>query len=222
MKYKVLIILVMSFISNEIISQSDEIINPKGKWFFGVEIGTNEITSFSNDESKNSFQGGILTEYYFAKYWSLSGRLKYYNTGVSFYRSDSNTGGWFNFGTDEFFGTFKGAVLSIPMNIKWEFRIYKNLRGSLKVGYAYNLETASNYSNYSENLNTDFPKQYGSFNTGYGLNYFLNKNLAVYADVEFYCGTTKGHRDGLFGKTSYKTANQLINFGIKYSFNKKE
>ena len=210
----------MSFLSNKIISQTNEIINPKGKWFFGAEIGINKISSFSTGESKNSFQGGILTEFYFAKHWSLSGRIKYYHTGVSFYKPNTHTGSWLDLGTDESFGNFKGAVISIPLNIKWEFRIFKNLGGSLKLGYAYNIESTSNYGNYSANLNTDYPKQYGSSNAGYGLNYFMNKNTAVYLDVEFYSGTTKGYSDGLFGRNSYNTENYLINFGIKYNFKK--
>jgi hypothetical protein len=220
MKYKILIILVLSFLSNKIISQTNEIINPKGKWFFGAEIGINKINSFSNGESKNSFQGGILTEFYFTKHWSLTGRIKYYNTGVSFYKPNTHTGSWLDLGTDESFGNFKGAVISIPLDIKWEFRIYKNLGGSLKLGYAYNIESTSNYGNYSANLNTDFPKQYGSANAGYGLNYFMNKKMAVYLDVEFYSGTAKGYSDGFFGRNSYNTENYLINFGIKYNFKK--
>jgi hypothetical protein len=220
MKYRILMILVLSFISNKIISQTNEIINPKGKWFFGAEIGTNEITSFSNGESNNSFQGGILAEFYFARHWSLSGRFKYYNTGVSFYQPNTHTGGWIDLGTDESYGNFKGAVLSIPLDIKWEFRINKNLGGSLKVGYAHNIETSSNYGKYSANANTNFPKQYGSSNAGYGLNYFLKKNIAVYLDVEFYSGAAKGYSNGFFGKTSYNTLNHLTNFGIKYNFKK--
>jgi hypothetical protein len=220
MKYRILIILVLTFISNKIISQTNEIINPKGKWFFGAEIGINKISSFSNGESTNSFQGGILTEFYFAKHWSLTGRIKYYNTGVSFYKPNTHTGSWLDLGTDESFGNFKGAVISIPLDIKWEFRIYKNLGGSLKLGYAYNIESTSNYGNYSANLNTDFPKQYGSADAGYGLNYFMNKKMAVYLDVEFYSGTAKGYSDGFFGRNSYNTENYLINFGIKYNFKK--
>lgn len=220
MKYKILIIVVLSFLSNKIISQTNEIINPKGKLFFGAEIGINKISSFSTGEPKYSFQGGILTEFYFARHWSLSGRIKYYDTGVSFYKPDTHSGSWFDLGTDASFGNFKGDVISIPLDIKWEFRINKNLGGSFKIGYAYNIESRSNYSNYSVNLKTDFPKQYGSANAGYGLNYFISKNMAVYLDVEFYSGTTKGYSDGFFGRNSYNTENDLINFGIKYNFKK--
>lgn len=211
------IIISLSLISNKIISQTSEIVNPKGKWFFGVEMGTNKINSFSNGESKTSFQGGILTEYYFARHWSLSGRVKYFETGVSFNQSNSSL-----FGvplTDASSGTFKGNVIAIPINIKWEFRIYKNLGANLKLGYAYNLETKSVYSNYSNNLSTDYPKQYGSVNSGIGLNYFINNKTALYLDVERYYGGTKGNAETILGKTSYEVENSLLSFGVKYSFN---
>lgn len=212
----ILIIIVLSLLSNKITSQTNEIVNPKGKWFFGVEMGTNKINSFSSGETKTSFQGGILTEYYFARHWSVSARIKYFETGVSFFQSSSYF--YSEPFLDLYSGTFKGAVIATPFVIKWEFRIYKNLGANLKLGYALNIETKSTYSNYSSNLSTDFPKQYGSTNAGVGLNYFINNKMAVYLDIERYEGSNKGHSEGFFGKSSYKVENVLMNFGIKYSF----
>jgi len=213
----ILFIIVLSLLSNKITSQTNDFVNPKGKWFFGVEMGTNKINSFSSGETKTSFQGGILTEYYFARHWSVSGRIKYFETGVSFFQSGFYDG-WFGLSEDLYSGTFKGAVIAIPVAIKWEFRIYKNLGANLKLGYALNIETKSTYSNYSSNLSTDFPKQYGSFNAGVGLNYFINNKMAVYFDIERYLGSTKGQTVGFLGKSSYEVENVLMNFGIKYSF----
>lgn len=81
MKYKILIIVILTLISDKIISQTNGIINPKGKWFFGAEIGLNAITSV-HPSKMTSIQGGFLTEYYFAKNWSVNGRVKYFETGV--------------------------------------------------------------------------------------------------------------------------------------------
>ena len=212
----IFIIIGLSLFSNKIISQTNEIINPKGKLFFGLEMGTNKINSFSNGDSKTSFQGGVLAEYYFARHWSLSGRVKYFETGVSFNQPNSILFGVPLTYTSS--GTFKGNVIAIPFNMKWEFRIYKNLGGNLKVGYAYNIETKSVYSNYSNNLSTKYPKQYGSFNSGAGLNYFINKKTALYLGVERYFGGTKGHAETILGKTSYEVENSLLSFGIKYNF----
>ena len=67
MKTKYIAFLLISFLS---FSQN------KKDWFFRTEIGNNTITS-SNLSNKNSFQGGFMTEYYFAKKWSVTARLKY-------------------------------------------------------------------------------------------------------------------------------------------------
>lgn len=215
MKLKILIIIVLFLFSNKIISQGIEIVNPAGNSYLGVEIGPNKISSFSRGEDEYSFQGGVLAEHYFARHWSFSGRIKYFETGVSFYVP--KTTGWFS--NDEYSGTFKGAVIAIPFDIKWEFRIYKNLGASLKLGYAFTVETQSNYSNYSSNLSTDYVKQYGSVNYGAGLNYFINKKMAAYIDLEYFTGKPKGYSNaGFFGNTYHYTENKLINFGIKFDF----
>jgi Outer membrane protein beta-barrel domain len=219
MKTIILIVFIPFLICAQEITKP-EIINPKGNWYFGAEIGLNTITSFNLGEHNKSFQGGVLAEYYTGRHWSLCGRIKYFETGVSFYRPNTHSGSWFDLGHDESFGTFKGAVITIPIDIKWEFRVHKNLGASLKMGYTYNFETKSNYSNYSNNSQIDYPKKYHGFNAGYGLNYFLSKKIAVYIDVEFYSGDSKGYSDGFFGKTAYLVENHLTNVGIKYNFKK--
>jgi Outer membrane protein beta-barrel domain len=198
-----------------------ELINPKGNWYFGAELGNNKITSFSMGEIDKSFQGGIVAEYYFARHWSIMGKIKYFETGVSFYKPNTHSGSWFDLGNDEFSGTFKGAEIALPIDIKWEFRLCKNLAGSLKLGYAYTIETKNEYSNYTQNLNpNNYSKEYGSLNIGYGFNYFINRKIAVYLDIEFYNGESKGYSEGFFGKTHYSTKNTLTSIGIKYNFKK--
>ena len=58
------------------------IVNPKGNWHFGGEMGSNTMTSFNLGESNKSFQGGVVAEYYTGRHWSVSGRIKYFETGV--------------------------------------------------------------------------------------------------------------------------------------------
>ncbi|WP_298541307.1 outer membrane beta-barrel protein [uncultured Aquimarina sp.] len=219
---KLLAFILFSLLSNAITSQSKEIINPKGKWFFGAEIGSNTITSYSLGESSTSLQGGILVEYYFAKHWSLSGRLKYFKTGVSFNQDATGGSGFFSFSSPRYSGVFNGDVFTIPINLKWEFRIYKNLSGNIKLGYAYNIETKSEYVNYTSNLRTDYPKYYGSVNPGVGLNYFVNKKMSVYIDFENYFGPKRGKTPGLFSDGSKYLNNLLFNVGVKYTFKNKE
>jgi hypothetical protein len=213
MNIKILTIIILGLFSNQIISQTVDLVNPKGNWYFGAEIGRNTASSLSLGENQNSFQGGVLGEYYFAKQWSLSGRIKYFKTGVSF--NQPGSGGWF--GSPGGYGVFNGAVIAVPINIKWEFRIYKNLKGYLKLGYVHNIETKSEYGNYSNN-STDYSKYYGAVNGGYGLNYFINEKMAVYIDFEGYSGASKGETQTILGTQSHNVQNRLLNFGFKYNF----
>jgi hypothetical protein len=216
---KLLQLVLLPFFTNA--QDNPEIVNPKGNWYFGAEIGLNTITSFDLGEPNKSFQGGVLAEYYTCRHWSLSGRIKYFETGVSFYRPNTHSGSWFDLGHDASYGTFKGAVIAIPLNIKWEFRIHKNFRGYFKTGFVYNYETKNNY-NFSENVNTNHSKDFGSFNTGIGFSYFLNKKLAVYIDSESYSfgGQKASYQNLILWDTVYYTENSHLNFGIKYNFKK--
>ncbi|WP_260390427.1 hypothetical protein [Riemerella anatipestifer] len=91
MRYQTLFVMVLGLLSNEIVAQTREVINPKGRWFFGAEVGLN--SKISVPPSKMSFmQGGFLAEYFFAKNWSVSGRLKYFETGVINPMSDGSKG----------------------------------------------------------------------------------------------------------------------------------
>ncbi|TWO33269.1 porin family protein [Seonamhaeicola sediminis] len=212
----ILIIICLSLFSGSVISQTNEIINPKGQWYFGVEMGINKINSFNNGESNTSFQGGILAEYYFSKHWSLSVKVKKFNTGVSFFQPSSSDP-FCVFCRDQYSGTFEGSVVALPFSVKWEFGVYKNLKANLKIGYAFNIETKSTYSNYSNNISIDYPKQYGNVVSGAGLNYSINKKTAIYLDVESFTGSKKGHVVNLFGKKTYKVENVLTSFGIKFN-----
>jgi len=210
---KLILLLLFPFLINA--QSKNEIINPKGKWYFGAEIGTNTISSFSLGEPNQSFQGGVLAEYYFARHWSLSARIKYFETGVSFYDAGTNGSSGYIFsysGRESYYGNFKGAEIAIPLNIKWEFRISENLGGSLKIGAAYTIETKSEYGSYSKDLPTNYPTRYESDNLGYGFNYFINKKMAFYLDFEYFIGNSKGY--------GHYSENKLTNIGTKYNFKK--
>jgi hypothetical protein len=213
------LLLLLPFLINA--QSKNEIINPKGKWYFGAEIGTNKISSLTLGEPNKSFQGGVLAENYFARHWSLSARIKYFETGVSFYKPNTHSGSWFDLGSDEYFGSFNGAVIAVPLNLKWEFRLYKNLGASIKLGYSQTFETKREYGKYSPNLNpNNYPTEYGSFNVGYGFNYFVDKKMAVYIDFEYYNGGSKGYSNGFLHNFHYPNENKLTNFGTKYNFKK--
>ncbi|MDI1317710.1 outer membrane beta-barrel protein [Flavobacterium sp.] len=205
------IILLTLFYSSIATAQKEGIVYPKGKWYFGAEIGTNKITSFEVGGDKTSFQGGVLAEYYFGKQWSVEGKIKYFKTGVSFRQSSS----WL---TDSYSGDFKGDQIAFPIAIKWEFRLYKNLKGNLKTGLVLNVETYSSYKNYFPEPEKDFKKFNLGFMLGYGLNYFISEKNAIFIDYEGYIGGSKGDVETLFGNSSKPTLNTLFNLGYKHQF----
>jgi hypothetical protein len=180
-------------------SQSKEIVNPKGKWYFGAEIGLNEKTTV-HPSRMTALQGGLLAEYYFAKNWSVSGRIKYFETGIL----DS-------------YRYFDGSVVSIPVNLVWKYRIFHNFNGNLKLGFAMNQELKSNYY-FGPNDKTDFSKFYGNINSGIGFNYFLSDKVCVYLDYEAYVLGNDRNGDNSFFPVS--PDNNLLNFGLKYNFAK--
>tara|TARA_B110000114_G_C14989996_1_gene356164 strand:- start:265 stop:870 length:606 start_codon:yes stop_codon:yes gene_type:complete len=192
-----------------------ENIHPKGKIFFGGELG-GAIVKLENTDI--SFQGGFLVEYYISNHWSISSKIKYFQTGVSFYQE--GTSGLF--GINERFGTFKGENIAVPLNIKWEFNILQNLSGNLKIGIAYNKELKGDYTNYSNNIDTKlFKSEYFGSVFGLGINYFLSNKSALYLDFEVLGGTKKGVKSrGLFNDEDIYNSSALVSIGYKYSFSK--
>ena len=107
----------------------------------------------------------------------------------------------------------------MPATLKWEFRIYKNLAGSLKTAVSYNYETKSQYQNYYGSP-SDYSKDYAAMHFGYGINYINKKKIAVFYDFDSIIGPTKGQSEGFLGKNYYTANNNLFSFGVKYYFQK--
>ena len=214
MKSKIFIIIILAFVSNKMISQTNDIINLKGKWFFGVEIGRNYIASYNFNEPTKSFQGGLLAEYYFSKKWSVTGRLKYFKIG------QSNGVSYVNSVPDlKNYQRFDGEVLSVPLNLKWEYKISKKFTGNLKFGIALNQETVSKYY-YPNGRHTNFPTFFVDYNFGFGFSYYINDNSAVYIERELK-GLGKDRDDTPTFITPNSTDNTFLNIGIKHNFKNK-
>ena len=175
-------------------AQTSVIVNPKGKWFLGIEVGKNEIISTTNKSS----QIGILSEYYFHKNWSFTGRIKYFKTGVANYELN-----------------FSGAVISLPLNLKWEFKVIENFRTNFNLGIAFNKEIRSNYQ-YEHNRDAKFSPVYKTFNSGIGFNYFITKKIGIYFNLEIYIwGNHRSiHKAWMFPNSP---ENKHHNFGIKFN-----
>lgn len=198
---KLLFILLLPFLTNAQETTKSEIINPKGNWYFGVEMGLNTI---ADDEHSQSLQGGVMSEYYVTKYCSVLGKIKYHKTGLSVGSNSSQK--------------FEGAVLTVPVNLKLEWKIYGNCRGNVRFGLDLNQEIESNYQN-PTSLKTDLPKLYLDGNFAIGLSYFISRKTAIYFDAEVKgFGRERGKTAGWLRPNS--TDNSFLNFGIKYNLKK--
>lgn len=185
--------------------------------FLGAEVGINSITSYNLGEPNKSFQGGFVAEYYFGNNWSLLGKLKYFETGVSFFKNGTN-GTFLSSETKALI--FKGSVLSLPICMNWNYKYFAKLKGNIKCGLAYNFETKSNYE-LATNIGTNTPKSFGSFTAGFGLQYIANKKTILFIDVDTnLLGGFKGTDDGFLFAKSYYTTNNLLSIGIKHNFKK--
>ena len=166
---KILLIILLGFITLEMNAQTLKRIKPKEKWFLGVESGLNTITSL-NPNQTNFTQCGILIQYYFNEELSVSGRLKYFETGVSYLGKFSR-------------GYFEGTVISLPIDINFEWEIFKKFNGTAQLGIAVNKEVKTNY--YPDYDKFNYSTFYGSFNPGFGFNYFLTKKMQFISIMKF-------------------------------------
>jgi hypothetical protein len=198
---------------------------PKNNLYFGVNFGLNLIDIHA-DESRKSIHAGAFAEYYFAKQWSLTGKISYFETGLDFYnqsyrlQSRGFGGGSSNFETQIFSADFSGHVLATSLQIKWEFNLIKNFSGYLKTGYGYYIETQSKYENYIGDKNEGkYPSSYGGWITGMGLTYFLNEEYALFLEIELHNGPVKFNGGNyVYGSGNQYASNNLIGLGIKYKF----
>ena len=203
MTLRILSFLLFLLASLQISAQEYSRINPKKNWYFGAEIGSNTITSIKPDH-ENSFQGGILAEYYFGQHWSLSARLKYFKTGISYHNQPDYQ--------------FSGSVISMPINLNWEFGIAGTFNGNLKLGVAFNKEFTKSY-NFPAKVVTDYSSFFGTFNPGLGFTYHLNDNLALYTNYEVYIlGNDHYKNTWDIGFLPQSTDNNHFNIGVKHTF----
>jgi hypothetical protein len=212
MKIKLILLTTALVVSSTIHSQTENFTNKKKQWFFGAEVGTNHILSYCYNEPTNSFQGGLFAEYYLKKNWSVTGRLKYFKIGQSSgiiyndYNSTVDLKNYFR---------FDGEVISLPLNLKWEYKIAKNFSGNLKTGVALNYETKRIY-HYQADMKTNYPPFFIDYNLfGAGFNYYISNNAAIYIESEIK-GLGRERLEGPVFLAPLSTDNLLFNIGIKH------
>jgi len=193
----------------------------KDRLYINAELGLNQINSYYSTPNDKDilFQAGVGTEYYLLKQWSLAARLKYYSTRVTFFVPDTHSGNIIDFGHDKYSGKFKGEVLSVPLDLKWELELSPKFNFHSMIGIAFTKEIKSEYTSYTKNISTKNPSTYNAFNCGLGISYKLSSKIQTYVNYEIYIGQIKGYSKSFWITENYKTKNALLNFGLKYNCN---
>ena len=190
------------------------------KFLIGAEAGVNVNQSdYVNDTKKSSLQLGLLAEYQLSKNFSVMSKVKYYESQVIF--SYSKIIGIGMFGNQyEFYNcVYDGKVISIPFTINYNFKIYNNLSGSLRIGPSLNAEISKNY-NYPTEVKRDYSSFFVGINGGVNLNYSTDK-LIYFVGFEPIFGAERGTTTGKdFNNQSqtqhYNMENYLFNLGVKF------
>ena len=119
---------------------------------------------------------------------------------------------------------FEGNIVSVPIVIKYDFKIHKNFRGFIHFGPAYNFETSSNYivPQVSNPDLSGFQSTYFSYNAGWGLSYAVSDKIAFYFVNSINRGGRKGSYHNFLSSGNRDAINELVNIGIKYNFKNKK
>ncbi len=161
----------------------------KGRLLTGIEAGAN--IAANPPFNTLSGQGGIVGEYYFAKQWSVVGKIKYHQANInksSGGYSSSSAGMGFNlFGSPPRDVSYQSQNILIPISIKWNYRIFRNLYGSVDMGPYLNFTLNSKYT--ANNVDVHDRKIFIGFNIGAGVHYQLQNGNSLFANYDFYRGT---------------------------------
>lgn len=193
------------------------------KWFMGAETGLNIVQSdYVNDNQPVSVQLGILSEYYLNNNFAIVGKLKYYQAKVNHTVTETSYNSSSLFNSSYTFNnvSYSGNILTIPIGLKYEFRISKTLRGAVKICPSLNYEISSQYD-YPVGTKTDYNHFFVGLNPGAGLNYCVSESSILFVEAEPNFGASRGKTTGLdFNNQSqthtYRIENIFINIGVKF------
>ena len=215
------LLLALAIILASTINGQTERLNNKGKLFVGAELGGNVVHK-SNDNVIHS-QIGVSGEYYFARRWSISTKIKFHKAYLYYYVPKPKPypckiGGLSCGDREEKIANFESYNILIPINLKWDYKITKNFYGYINGGFFLNLETKS-YRNVTDNVKLNHNPIYASINIGTGLGYQLKNNDVIYVDYNFYRGGDMIKESFLFGD-SYYPINSHISIGYHINLNR--
>lgn len=206
-------ILVMAFAGSSIAQNTTS----NSKFLLGAEVGLNISQSdYLNYSQKMTLQGGVLGEYIFDKNFSLMGKIRYYESEVKFYSSEKIGETWFGGKYNRFDNEYNGKIISIPIVLNYNFKIYKNFSGSLKIGPSFNTEIYSNYNYEDTRIAQDNSKFFVGLNWGGNLNYKTPK-VIYFIGLEQIYGANRGTYITDNGrKMGHSMQDYLINIGGKF------
>lgn len=212
------LILIIGLASVSVSGQSERL-NNKGNFFIGAELGGNIIHHPNVIHS----QFGISGEYYFARKWSISAKIKYHKANLYYYwpeyKPSCGFGGFLCGGWDEKLAHFESYNIVIPFNMKWDYKIVENLYGYISGGAFLNIETKS-YYNVTDNLEFTHHPIYLSMNIGTGLGYQFKNNDAIYIDYNFYRGGDLIKVNTFLGDKYHYPKNTHISIGYRMNLSK--
>lgn len=210
-------ILVMAFSVSSLAQNTTS----NSKFLLGAEVGMNiNQSDYLNYSPKITLQGGVLGEYIFDKNFSLMGKIRYYESEVKFYSSEKIGETWVGGKYKAFDNEYNGKMISIPIVLNYNFKIYKNFAGSLKIGPSFDTEIYSNYNYEDVRIDQDNSKFFVGLTWGFNLNYKTPK-VVYFVGLEQMFGANRGtiagtDFDGRKQTMRHSMQNYFINTGVKF------
>lgn len=198
----------------------------KGNFLAGMEGGANIAANAPYNTL--SAQGGLVGEYRFARQWSVVGKIKWNRGDASYHRHADYKTTRHGMGPD-FSGMFDGNYFDfdyssqniiVPINVKWNFRIYKDFSGYIDNGYYLNFMLSSRY-NISKEKDVKNPKVSLGYNAGAGLSYRMKSGNTIYADYHFYPGESLITLQTLVWDTKIRMMSHHISVGYLWLLKQK-
>ncbi|WP_272150048.1 outer membrane beta-barrel protein [Tenacibaculum aiptasiae] len=176
-------------------------------------------TGYQNLTNKTYIHFGIGAEYFLSKKSSLSLRIKYLNTGIEYHKAKISAGFAGFFGSPEKAFSYKGKIITIPFNYKFENRFFfKNIKYFLNTGVALNFTVEDRFliaKNITPNYNN---KTYFNFNLGAGFIYKLNNkiHLSISKEISLLGGAKTQESVGFIFPQKLSPYTSILNIGLRY------
>lgn len=206
-------ILIMAFAGSSIAQNTTS----NSKFLLGAEVGMGISQSdYLNYSQKMTLQGGVLGEYIFDKNFSLMGKIRYYESEVKFSSSEIIGRTKLGYKYETFYNHYNGKIISIPIVLNYNFKIYKNFSGSLKIGPTLDTEISRHYNYEDKRIDQDNSKFFVGLTFGANLNY-KTPRVVYFVGLEQIYGANRGtYIVDNQRKIRHPMRNYFINAGVKF------